>query len=704
MQINARTLAWPFWLALLLLCLVCPLHSAEVPPGFRVDTLVTNINAATALTILPDGRVLYAEQTGAIRMWKDNRLLPEPVLDLSDRVDDFWERGLIGLTFEPGLPHNLFVVYVAKAPYTHHVVSRFTMSGDTIDPSSEVILLEGDDQATLGGHVPAGHQGGPICFGADGKLYIGLGEQTNGKASQELNTLQGKILRINKDGSIPEDNPFYHQTAGKYRAIWAYGIRNPFGLVVEPGTGRLWDTEVGDSGYEEVNIIQRGGNYGWPKAEGPSSDPAYVSPVYAYPHAIGRSICGGVFYPRTVLSPEGFPEKWRGRFFFCDWSVHWIKALDPTAPTNVLTFARNLNGPVALQIAPDGSLFVLNRGTIWRDGQKFVMNSGSLLRIHWTGDVQLPTKAEFPARLSETPWVKTTVPFQPDEEFVACRLNAPPWIPGLEVDRYIFLTPHQTIRFSPDDEWGFPPGTVVLQHYQLQEQSSRPFETHILLFKGPRTVAAAAYRWNQRADQATLIEDGEIVPVPGQRNRFWYSPGPETELDLDTVITGFHCHLNTRQLNRSVPHPSTGQPVNQLQLWNERGWFHPPLSAKDIPAFPKLAALEDVSAPADVRVRSYLDVHCATCHRPSGLARGQFDARFQTPLSAAGIVRGQLMAGDLGIAGAQVVVPGHPEKSILLQRLKRTDFFRMPPIALNEPPPALLPLVKEWIHSLPTGN
>src|SRR5262249_41037418 len=137
----------------------------------------------------------------------------------------------------------LYVLYVADRPVVHHVLSQFTVEGDLATPGSEKVLLEGDDQSTLGGSQPAGHQGGPLCFGADGKLYIALGEQTAGEPSQRLDTLQGKILRLNPDGSIPPDNPFLARTTGKYGAIWALGIRNPFGLALQRETGRLFFTD-----------------------------------------------------------------------------------------------------------------------------------------------------------------------------------------------------------------------------------------------------------------------------------------------------------------------------------------------------------------------------------------------------------------------------------------------------------------------------
>jgi glucose/arabinose dehydrogenase len=385
-----RTPRHPTWLKLAGVTLLTALgvRAVEVPPGFGVETLATGLNAATALAPAPDGRIFLADQTGPVLVWKNGAVLPAPALDLTRRVDTHWERGLIGLAFHPDFPRtpHLFVLYVAKAPYPHHVLSRFTVTGDTIDPASERILLEGEDQKKFPGPQIGGHQGGPLRFGPDGKLYVSLGEQTAGAPAQSPAHLQGKILRLNADGSIPEDNPFYGQTTGKYRAIWALGLRNTFGLAFQPETGRLFGTDVGQTGWEEVNEIVRGANYGWPEAEGFSTNPDFKNPLHAYPPAIGRSVVGAAFAPRAPSGQFAVPEPWRGKFFFADWAANWIKVLDPENPADVVTFARGLAGPVALEFAPDGSLLVLNRSTIWRDGKKWTPNSGSLLRIRHRSD------------------------------------------------------------------------------------------------------------------------------------------------------------------------------------------------------------------------------------------------------------------------------------------------------------------------------
>src|SRR5262249_15274895 len=147
--------------------------------------------------------IFICEQTGTLRVVKEDKLLAEPFLQVE--VDSYWERGLIGVTLDPDFAHNgfIYICYVSPKPYPHHRISRFTARGDQAVPGSEVVLVEGDDQTKLGGSIPAGHQGGAIHFGKDGKLYIAIGEQTAGMPSQELNTFQGKLLRINRDGTIP---------------------------------------------------------------------------------------------------------------------------------------------------------------------------------------------------------------------------------------------------------------------------------------------------------------------------------------------------------------------------------------------------------------------------------------------------------------------------------------------------------------------
>jgi putative heme-binding domain-containing protein len=347
----------------------------KLPPGFELMKVGGGLTAATALAVAPDGRVFFCEQTGALRVIKDGRLRPEPFLTLA--VDSFWERGLIGVALDPGFAANgfVYVTYVAAQPYPHHRVSRFAARGDVAAPGSEVVLLRGDDQSRLGGNVSAGHQGGALHFGRDGKLYIAIGEHTAREPAQRLDTFQGKLLRINPDGTIPEDNPFCTKAKGKYRAIWAIGLRNPFTFAVQPGTGRIFINDVGDNRWEEVNEGFAGANYGWPESEGATSDPRFRGPIHTYPVA---SVAGGAFCPKH--EGDGFPHDYQGQYFFMDFVHGWIKVLDPDRPSHVETFATGLTRPCDLAFAPDGSLYVLLRDA-WVIDDKFRPHTGSLLRI-----------------------------------------------------------------------------------------------------------------------------------------------------------------------------------------------------------------------------------------------------------------------------------------------------------------------------------
>jgi glucose/arabinose dehydrogenase len=348
-----------------------------LPPGFTATTVATGLTGATALEVAPDGRVFVCEQTGTLRVIKGGKLLPEPFVKLP--VDSSWERGLIGVTVAPGFPDppHVYVCYVAAKPHPHHVVSRFTAAGDVAEPGSEKVLLEGDDQTKLGGKVPAGHQGGAVHFGTDGKLYIALGEQTAEAPAQRLDSLLGKILRLNPDGTIPPDNPFFDRAAGKYRAVWALGCRNSFTFAVQPGTGRVWANDVGGT-VEEVNEIVRGGNYGWPAADhGPTRDPRFRGPVYYYPQA---SICGGTFSPADLP----WPAEYRGKYFFMDFMHGWVRVLDPEKPGTAATFATGFRRPVDLRFAPDGSLYVLLRDA-WVIDKEFKPGTGSLVKVRYAG-------------------------------------------------------------------------------------------------------------------------------------------------------------------------------------------------------------------------------------------------------------------------------------------------------------------------------
>jgi glucose/arabinose dehydrogenase len=222
---------------------------------------------------------------------------------------------------------------------------------------SESIKLELDNLSGAGNH-----NGGAIHFGPDGKLYIAVGENANGSNSQTLANLLGKVLRINTDGTVPTDNPFYN-TTGARQEIWALGLRNPFTFAFQPGTTRMFINDVGETTWEENNDGIAGSNYGWPITEGPTTDPRFRSPLFAYRHGddsvTGCAIAGGTFYNPATLQ---FPASYVGKYFFADLCTGWIRILDRSNNT-AADFAAGISNPVDLKVGAEGSLYYLARGS-----------------------------------------------------------------------------------------------------------------------------------------------------------------------------------------------------------------------------------------------------------------------------------------------------------------------------------------------------
>ena len=326
-------------------------------PSFSDALLANGLSNPTAMALAPDGRMFVAQQGGALRVIKNGVLLSAPFVIVT--TDAAGERGLLGVAFDPNFAtnHFVYVYYTATTPNTHNRVSRFTVNGDVAVAGSETVLLDLNPLSSA-----TNHNGGAIHFGQDGKLYIGVGENANGANSQTLANLLGKLLRINADGSIPTDNPFFGTASGVNRAIWAIGLRNPFTFSVQPGTGRIFINDVGQNTWEEINDGIAGSNYGWPSSEGQTSDPSFRSPLFAYGHGststTGCAIAGGAFYNPSNVQ---FPADFVGKYFFADLCGGWIRRFDPATGTAV-DFRSGYQAPVDLVVGPDGTLYVLTRG------------------------------------------------------------------------------------------------------------------------------------------------------------------------------------------------------------------------------------------------------------------------------------------------------------------------------------------------------
>jgi glucose/arabinose dehydrogenase len=328
---------------------------ATIPSGFTETQVAAGLASPTAMQFAPDGRLFVCEQAGRLRVVKNGSLLSTPFLTVT--VSSSGERGLLGVAFDPAFASNhfVYVYYTATSPAVHNRISRFTANGDVAVAGSEVVIFELDNLSSA-----TNHNGGALAFGADGKLYAAVGENANSANAQSMGNVLGKMLRINKDGTIPTDNPFYGSASGKNRAIWALGLRNPFTFAFDPAGGHLFINDVGETTWEEINEGVIGSNYGWPTTEGPTTDSRFRSPRYAYNHTGGVcAITGGSFYsPLTAR----FPSDYSRDYFFADYCGGWIRRLDVSSGS-VSTFATGIASPVDLKVSVDGRLYYLARGT-----------------------------------------------------------------------------------------------------------------------------------------------------------------------------------------------------------------------------------------------------------------------------------------------------------------------------------------------------
>jgi quinoprotein glucose dehydrogenase len=265
-----------------------------IPAGDNVsiEVWVQDLKIPWSLVFLPDGRALVSERPGIIRTIKDGKLLTKPYAKIEE-VEAIGEGGLMGLTLHPFFPEKPYI-------YIMHTYRKGDKLGNRVirfrDNGKEGVF----DKVIIDG-IPGGknHNGGRIVFGPDGMLYITTGEIFHAELAQDLNSLGGKILRVTPEGEIPKDNPF------KGSPVYSYGHRNPQGISWQPGTDKLYESEHGPSGefahfaHDEINLITKGGNYGWPEVIGAPKKKPYIDPLIVWKEATPPS--GITFYQGDLL-------------------------------------------------------------------------------------------------------------------------------------------------------------------------------------------------------------------------------------------------------------------------------------------------------------------------------------------------------------------------------------------------------------------
>ena len=359
------------------------------------EVLATGFDLPTSIKFLPDGRMLVVELNGLIKVMSPpyTQVSPTPFLQIANIANTGVQQGIFDVALDPNFTSNrhYYVFYTANTPNRDRL-SRFTANASLTGTvaGSELILYEDPQNANNE------HHGGAVFFDNAGKLFFTTGEHFQGTPSQQLTSPRGKLHRINADGTVPTDNPFYDGTGSNIDSIWALGLRNPFRASYDSVTDRIYIGDVGgndpSTAKEEINLGARGANYGWPNTEGNCSAPC-TSPIYFYPHN-GRdaSVTAGFVYRGSQ-----YPSSFRGSFFYADYGQNWIKRLTFDASGNV-TGSVNFepangaaDGPygdiVYLTEGPDGAIYYVDLGYSDDSGQFGV---SKIRRIRYVQSNQTP--------------------------------------------------------------------------------------------------------------------------------------------------------------------------------------------------------------------------------------------------------------------------------------------------------------------------
>ena len=336
----------------------------------RIETVAENLEIPWAIAFDPDGRIFVTERVGKLRVIEDGKLNPEPVKVLNVGIG---EGGLLGVALDPNFEENHFVyLYYTYSEFltNYNKVVRYTENDNKL--SDEKILLDKIPGAVF-------HDGGRMKFGPDKKLYITTGDAGNANSAQDLNSLSGKILRINSDGTIPDDNPFDNSP------VYSYGHRNPQGLDWDPVTGKLVVTEHGPSAHDEVNVVEAGKNYGWPIVIGGEHDPKYVDPII-HTGDDTWAPSGASFY-----NSDNIPD-WKGKYFIATLRGSHLRMLDLDLESNEVIssealFQNSFGRLRDASLGPDGNMYLLTSN---RDGRGSpAENDDRILRI-----IQFPIPLE----------------------------------------------------------------------------------------------------------------------------------------------------------------------------------------------------------------------------------------------------------------------------------------------------------------------
>lgn len=632
----------------------------------------------------PENDYFVMEKEGRIlRLAADfNATSADVFLDLRGVVEAGGEGGVLSMAFHPNYPDKPYV-------YLSHMVdedgflmriSRFTsVDGVTATDEKRIFNLAQNLSPFGRGSI---HNAGTLAFGADGYLYMSVGDDKRTFSAGQTDQLYGTIIRLDVDSdedlayTIPADNPFANE-------IYAYGFRNPWRLSFDRDTGDLWVGDVGEECFEEVNRVTKGRNYGWPNWEADVCGPGQCKgentlPEYQYHTAkecgLGNSITGGYVY-RGRSNP-----RLQGKYVYGDFQTGQVWAYDVQNRFNEDLFVSDrAQGLAAFGEDNQGELFYID------------IQAGAIARLE---GVQEKGVSGPPENLADTGCFDVLAgALVPDEGLVPYRVAQSFWSDGAEKQRFLSLPAGAAFTVDEGGDWELPVGGVLIKQFRLSEQN---VETRFVVRYNNGTYGAYTYEWIS-ADKAVLVDAvGKDAQLSDGRE--WRYPSRSECRQCHTTRAGFTLGPETRQMNVDQYYDETGRSANQIGTFSTLGMLQGKM--EDLPAFPEV---DDEQVGLAERSLAYLHVNCASCHRGTGGAQSIWDARITTPLAEKGLCNVPPITPVTGLPMEFYLNPGDHARSSIWWRVHGRGQGQMPPLASAVTDQAGAALLAAWIDAMPAA-
>jgi glucose/arabinose dehydrogenase/mono/diheme cytochrome c family protein len=667
------------------------------------------------------------------------------LLDLTEEVGELkGEQGAVGLALHPefGQPTEngrfIYLYYTSQrqTPRYFDRLERYAFDDgyQTIKRESMLRLIDQLDEHT-------DHNGGDIHFGADGFLYLSVGDEgaLELKNSQRINKdLFGGLLRIDVDRKggtvshpprrppetgktqgyfIPNDNPFVG-VENALEEFWSIGLRNPYRFTIDRATQRVIGGDVGRLRMESVFEAHKGSNHRWSFYEGTLPHPwvegdrpktiwgRQTEPLFAYMHQnMNQAIIGGLIYHgRALGSLEGkyiYGDNCSGRV--------WALNLDTKDNVHLATVeGRGDEGLAGFAEDDDGEVYAITLG--WGA-------TGGRIEKLVPKDTDSEARTGIPKKLSEVGFFTDTTNLRAHARALEYSINLPMWhgVRGLLQRNWALqLRFKSAVTFAATMDWTTPGGLVFVKHFDLD---GRKLETQFLVTSEEHDGYGFSYKWNDAGTEAFLVEKGEDVEL--RQGRWRFSASDECA-PCHNKTSGFVLGLNTRQLNRGnqlvelrkqgffQPRSAFSEriwgPLHPIEWAKELRALHDALTSDPLVQPSRVAGYPKLAGPAgdaslDFRVRSYMDVNCSHCHRPGGSGGGRFDARFSVPLADKSFI-GRPAQRPIDEANL-LIAPKDPKRSLVLKRISSGVLgTQMPPLGVSAPNDEATQMFREWIDTL----